>query len=91
MLEETCVAGFKTVKHLPNKLEFDRTTSKWWHLWITIKFNKRRDIVTTSFYVTPPINIPHKLRKELSFKTHSYKELCKWLKKNEEKVGIIEE
>jgi hypothetical protein len=73
--------------NMPNRLGWSAMSDKMWHIEILVRFNKQQDIVTTVFSIRPPITTPRKFYKKLSFKTTSYKELCKWLKKNKDKVG----
>lgn len=73
--------------NMTNRIERYTTSDKMWFIVITVKFSQKRDNATTIFEVYPPSTTPRNLRKELTFKTSSYKELCKWLKKNQDKVG----
>ena len=53
-----------------------------WFIHISIRFTMKRE-TKTCFRVDPPLYIPNKKRKALSFKTSSYKDLKAWLKKHE--------
>ena len=91
----------KGVKLVPKKLivygngdDFS-STFKWfemnepwgWAVHVTISFNMKGE-VKTKFLVNPPLSLSGKERKKLKFKTDSYVELKKWLKKHK---SLIEE
>lgn len=56
-----------------------------WAIHVYIRFNMKGEVKTT-FKVNPPLPWPNKKKKEFMFKTDSYVELKKWLKKNK---GLI--
>ena len=72
---------------MPNNYNWSTMSDKMWHISISIRFCKTREFAITHFRVDPPICTPKKLYKELCFKSASYKELCKYLKKNKDKIG----
>ena len=56
-----------------------------WAIHVDIRFNMKGE-VKIKFTVNPPLSSPAKERKESVFKTDSYVELKKWLKKHK---GLI--
>ena len=67
---------------VPSKIEWDEDCNvPGWTIFIDIKFTVKGDI-RTKFTVLPPIWMPRKDAKKLVFKTTSYVELKKWLKKH---------
>ena len=58
-----------------------------WSVHVSISFNMKGE-VKTKFLVSPPLYLRGKERERLKFKTNSYVELKKWLKKYK---SLIEE
>lgn len=66
----------------PSSFKWFEMNKPWgWAIHVTIKFNMKGEI-KTKFLVNPPLSVTGKERKELTFKTDSYVELKKWLKKH---------
>ncbi len=66
----------------PSTFEWFEMNEPWgWSVHVNISFNMKGE-VKTKFRVNPPLSLPNKKRKELMFKTESYVELKKWLKKH---------
>lgn len=72
--------------NFPSTFDWSELDEPWgWSIHVDIRFNMRGE-VKTKFTVSPPLPLPNKKRKKLIFKTESYVELKKWLKKNK---GLI--
>lgn len=66
----------------PSTFEWSEMNEPWgWSVHVSISFNMKGE-VKTKFSVNPPLSLVGKKRKELMFKTDSYVELKKWLKKH---------
>lgn len=66
----------------PSTFEWSEMNEPWgWSVHVSISFNMKGE-VKTKFSVNPSLLLPSKKRKELMFKTSSYVELKKWLKKH---------
>ena len=64
----------------PSTFEWFEMTKPWgWAVHVSIRFNMKGE-VRTKFLVNPPLG--SKERKKFVFKTDSYVELKKWLKKH---------
>lgn len=57
-----------------------------WSIHIKVRFTKK-DVVRTTFWIEPPFWLTEKEKKPLRFKTTSYKEVCKWIKKHEAEIN----
>lgn len=74
--------------NFPSTFEWSEMNKPWgWSIYVTISFNMKGEI-KTKFFVNPPLTLSGKERKKLKFKTNSYIELKKWLKKHK---PLIEE
>lgn len=74
--------------NFPSDFHWFKMNEPWgWSVHVDIRFNMKGE-VKTKFTVNPPLPLPGKKRKELMFKTSSYVELKKWLKKHK---NLIEE
>lgn len=74
--------GLVCPKHFSWNSHLDR---QGWSIHIDIRINLK-DEVRTLFEVSPPIWMSRKEAEKLKFKTTSYKELKKWLKKHKNEL-----